>query len=168
LGYAEGSVELEQFAAMVQNSAALLAGSRVVVLDGASSVVADSASKRHVGSAQASSAPIFDLKTARPLRTSALDERGELMRAAFEPGGASLPAWRVVAMRSQRGIDENARRTRNEAWLTAGALWLLVFLVGAVVAGRFGRRLADRGHRERHRRGRLQAAGGAGQALGAA
>jgi PAS domain S-box-containing protein len=143
LGYAEGSVELEQFAAMVQNSAALLAGSRVVVLDGASSVVADSASKRHVGSAKASSAPIFDLKTARPLRTSALDERGELMRAAFEPGGASLPAWRVVAMRSQRGIDENARRTRNEAWLTAGALWLLVFLVGAVVAGRFGRRLAD-------------------------
>jgi PAS domain S-box-containing protein len=143
VGFVEGSVALDQFAELVRSPAALVAGSRVVVLDGASSVVADSTPRTQARAGYRTSAPVYGLAPGEPLGSSARDEHGDLVRAAVEPGGALLPEWRVVASRSQQSVDENARRTRNEAWANAGALWLLVFLLATVVAGHFGRRLAE-------------------------
>jgi PAS domain S-box-containing protein len=142
VGYAEGSVELDTFAALVHASAARVPGSRLVVLDGASRVVADSAPAAGADLGYLAAAPVFRLPARRHL-ASAADETGEPMRAAVELGGPKLWNWRVVAVQSQRSIDHNARRLRNETWLTAGAVWLVTFLAAAAVAARFGRRLAE-------------------------
>jgi PAS domain S-box-containing protein len=142
-GYVEGSVELNSFGALVRSAAAQLEGGRVVVLDAASRVVADSSSTTLAGTDELSGAPVFALVASRPQLTSARDERGEVMRAALEPLGSLLPSWRVVAAESQRRIDENARRARNQTWVTASGLWLVVFLVAVAVTDRFGRRLAE-------------------------
>ncbi|HWP07366.1 MAG TPA: ATP-binding protein [Polyangiaceae bacterium] len=143
VGYVEGSVELDTFGTLVRNAAAQLGGSRVVVLDSSSRVVADSSASDHAGIERLSSAPVFARQPSRPLLTSEPDEHGEVMRAALEPGGSLLPRWRVVAAESQQRIDENARRTRDQTWVTAAALWLVVFLLAVAVTDRFGRRLAE-------------------------
>jgi PAS domain S-box-containing protein len=142
-GYVEGSVELDSFGALVRSAATQLDGCRVVVLDAASTVVADSSPTTLAGTDELSGAPVFALFTSRPQLTSARDERGEVMRAALEPMGSLLPNWRVVAAESQRRIDENARRARNQTWATAAGLWLVVFLAAVAVTDRFGRRLAE-------------------------
>jgi PAS domain S-box-containing protein len=143
IGYVEGSVELDTFEALVRSAAAELGGSRVVVLDSTSRVVADSSTSGHSGPERLSSAPVFSRAPTEPLLTSERDEHGEVMRAALEPGGSLLPRWRVVAAESQQRIDENARRTRAQTWATAAALWLVVFLLAVAVTDRFGRRLAE-------------------------
>lgn len=142
-GYVEGSAELDSFASLVRKAAAQLDGSRVVVLDAASHVVADSASTALVGTEQLSRAPVFGHPALRPELTSARDEHDEVLRAALEPGGPLLPEWRVVAAESQRRIDENAERARNQTWATAAGLWLIVFLTAVAITDRFGRRLVE-------------------------
>jgi PAS domain S-box-containing protein len=141
-GYAEGSVELDTFAALVRAAAARVPGSRLVVLDGTSRVVADSAPPAGADLGYLAAAPVFRLAARRQL-ASAADETGEPMRAAVELGASKLANWRVVAVQSQRTIEHNARRLRNETWLTAGAVWLVTFLAAAAVAARFGRRLVE-------------------------
>jgi PAS domain S-box-containing protein len=142
LAYVEGSVELDTFVALVRASAARVPGSRLVVLDGASRVVADSATNPGRLLDYLSTAPVFTLPGPSQL-ASAPNETGELVRAAMERGGAKLPNWRVVATQSQGTIDGNASRLRNATWLTAGAVWLAAFLAAAAVSARFGRRLAE-------------------------
>jgi len=142
-GYLEGSVELDTFGALVRSAAAELAGSRVVVLDSTSRVVADSSESGRAGTERLSAAPVFARAPSQPLLTSEPDEHGEVMRAAIAPGGSLLSRWRVVAAESQQRIDENARRTRDQTWATAAALWLVVFLLAVAVTDRFGRRLGE-------------------------
>jgi PAS domain S-box-containing protein len=141
-GYAEGSVELDTFAALVHASAARIPGSRLVVLDGAGRVVADSAPPAGADLGDVAQAPVFNLPARREL-ASATNETGEPMRAAVELGGPKLPNWRVVALQSQSSIERNAERLRNQTWLTAAVVWLVTFLAAAAVSARFGRRLAE-------------------------
>jgi PAS domain S-box-containing protein len=143
IGYAEGSVELASFAELVHDWAGRVPGSRIVVLDGASQVVADSQADARAEAGKLASAPVFLLPLTKSTLASANDETGVLVRAALEPAGAALPGWRIVALRSQQGIDENARRARNQTWATAAMLWLVVFVFAVVVATRFGRRLSE-------------------------
>jgi PAS domain S-box-containing protein len=142
-GYVEGSLELDSFAALVRRYAARVPGSRVVVLDSGSRVVADSASDENAGTDRLAASLLFRTPVPKAHLASADDERGVAMRAAFEPAGALLPGWRVVAAESQQSIDDNARELRKETWTAATVVWLLVFLVAGAVASRFGRRLKE-------------------------
>jgi PAS domain S-box-containing protein len=141
-GYVVGSLELGSFAELVRRTAVRVPGSRVVVLDAGSRVVADSTSERNGGTDRLAAAPLFRSAAPRGL-ASEPDEHGVPMRAAVEPAGALLAGWRVVAAESQQSIDDNARRLRNETWAAAAVVWLLVFLVGGAVVSRFGRRLSE-------------------------
>jgi PAS domain S-box-containing protein len=143
VGYVEGSLELDSFAVLVKRYAARVPGSRVVVLDAGSRVVADSASDENAGTDRLAGAPLFRTPVPKGHLASAGDERGKTMRAAFEPAGTLLPGWRVVAAESQQSIDDNARELRNETWTAAVIVWLLVFVVAGAVASRFGRRLKE-------------------------
>jgi PAS domain S-box-containing protein len=143
IGYAEGSLELDSFGELVRSYAARVPGSRVVVLDGTSRVVADSANAESAGTDRLASAGLFRRSESAGQLASGPDEHGVVMRAAFHPGGALLPGWRVVAAQSQRSIDDTARELRNETWTAAIVVWLLVFLLGGAVASRFSRRLSE-------------------------
>jgi PAS domain S-box-containing protein len=143
VGYAEGSLELGSFAALVRRHAVRVPGSRVVVLDAASRVVADSASLENTGTERLAASLLFRAPVAKGQLASASDEHGVTMRAALEPAGTLLPGWRVVAAQSQQSIDDHARELRNETWTVATVVWLLVFLVAGAFASRFGRRLKE-------------------------
>ena len=142
VGYSEGSVSLDAFAALVHRVSAEIPGSRIVVLDGSAGVVADSSVNGDQRLRDLSSVGLFrDLGGQAALRT-AVDEHGTEMRAALQPLSPLLAGWRVVAAQPETTIAAQSQLTRKQTWLTALVAWLLVVMLSGAVAIWFGRRIS--------------------------
>jgi len=143
VGYSEGSVSLDAFALLVRQVSAEIPGSRIVVLDAAARVVADSSATGGGRLTDLSAEPLFrDFGGQAGVRT-ALDEHGREMRAAVQPVGPLLAGWRVVAAKSEAAIAAQSQLTRRQTWATALVAWLLVVALSGAVAVWFGRRISD-------------------------
>jgi PAS domain S-box-containing protein len=142
-GYAEGSVDLGAFSELVARHAREVSGSRILILDGTTRVVADSRQTGDTGLRDLSALPLLRRPDGEDALRNESDERGVSVHGTVHAVGGPLVGWSVAAFAPQADLERHATEARNRTWLAAMLAWLAALGLSGLIANRFGRRFGE-------------------------